>query len=220
MELGQDDLTWPGSRLTVIRWWWWSDILIPVCPSVSQCTAVCQCVSDIITSHLPALCMLMSWLITQWCYGLCEGRGGRERERCDVGETVNTSPEHRDHSNIRRSVLQLPGEQAMGRYWLDYWEDIPVIIRLSFTHLLNTSLRVSSHLQENPVPANNFSHETYWTGENPSRQICLYNFYDRLKPNWVEIFWWGVRSQHTWLVSDSIRIGIIQGSGSQVSTLL
>ena len=62
-----------------------------------------------------------------------------------------------------------------------------------------------------PVPANNFSHETYWTGENPSRQICLYNFYDRLKPNWVKIFSWGVKSQHSWLASDSIRIGIIHG---------
>ena len=144
--LGQDDLTWPSYRITVSRWWWWSYLcLYHVAPVSLPPTVVCQCVSNIITSRLLALCMLMSWtnhpvvLLVVWRQRARE----REREMCDVGETVNTSPEHRDHSNIRRSVLQLPREQAMGRYWLDYWEDIPVIIRLSSALHTNISSLIS-----------------------------------------------------------------------------
>ena len=80
--LGQDDLTWPSYRITVSRWWWWSYLcLYHVAPVSLPPTVVCQCVSNIITSRLLALCMLMSWTNHPVVLLLLWRQRARERER-------------------------------------------------------------------------------------------------------------------------------------------
>ena len=81
--------------------------------------------------------------------------------------------------------------------------------------LLSTSissvLSQSQRHSENPGPANNF--HTKLTGLwkiTPDRFAFIISMIDRSQ-NRLQIFCWGVKSQHTWLGSDSIRIGIIQG---------
>ena len=137
----------------------------------------------------------------------CVKAGGREREmwcwwNCKYQPWA---PRPFQHPQVSFTVSERRSNGPV--YWLLRRS------QLSSCSLLLTNQPSRSHLTSRKILSPQIMVHTKLTGLwkiTPDRFAFIISMID-WSQNRVKIFCWGVKSQHTWLMSDSIRIGIIQG---------